>query len=81
MPTKNYKKHKENLRKQARESYHNFSEELTNKKQENAPEKYQNISGEEKEKKRQYYRKRYKNLTEDQKQRLVDSQKKLSYNI
>ena len=45
-----YQKHKERLRKEAREKYQNLSEEEKGKSQKEAREGYQNLTEEEKEK-------------------------------
>ena len=45
-----YQKHKERLRKEAREKYQNLSEEEKGKRQKEAREGYQNLAEEEKEK-------------------------------
>ena len=45
-----YQKHKERLRKEAREKYQNLSEEEKGKRQKEARERYQNLTEEEKEK-------------------------------
>ena len=45
-----YQKHKERLRKEAREKYQNLSEEEKGKRQKEAWERYQNLTEEEKEK-------------------------------
>ena len=45
-----YQKHKERLRKEAREKYQNLSEEEKGKRQKEAQEGYQNLAEEEKEK-------------------------------
>ena len=45
-----YQKHKERLRKEAREKYQNLSEEEKGKRQKETREGYQNLAEEEKEK-------------------------------
>ena len=51
-----YQKHKERLRKEARERYQNLSEEEKDKRRKKTRERYQNFTDEEKEKKKhQYY--------------------------
>ena len=45
-----YQKHKERLRKEAREKYQNLSEEEKGKSQKETREGYQNLTEEEKEK-------------------------------
>ena len=45
-----YQKHKERLRKEAREKYQNLSEEEKGQRQKEAREGYQNLAEEEKEK-------------------------------
>ena len=45
-----YQKHKERLRKEAREKYQNLSEEENGKSQKETQEGYQNLTEEEKEK-------------------------------
>ena len=54
MINKYYQKHKEKLRKKARERYQNLSEDEKGKKYQYAPKRYRNLSEEEKEKKHQY---------------------------
>ena len=51
MVNKYYQKHKERLRKEARERYPNLSEEEKDERQKKARERYQNFTEEEKEKK------------------------------
>ena len=51
MTNNNYQKHKERLRKEAREKYQNLSEEKKNKRQKKAQERYQIFTVDEKEKK------------------------------
>ena len=46
-----YQKHKEKLRKEARERHQNLSEEEKEKRQKNAQGRYENLSEEENEKK------------------------------
>ena len=65
MKNKYYQKHKERLRKEARDKYQNLSEEENEKRQKKATESYQNLTEQEKEKRRN------KNLSEAQKQKLV----------
>ena len=71
MVNKYYQKHKEKLRKEARERYQSFSEKEKEKKtKKKVQDKYQNLSEEEKEKKRQYHRERNKNLSEEEKKKV-----------
>ena len=66
MLTGDYQKHKEKLRKEARERYQNLSEEEKYKKRQYARERYRNLSEEEIEKKHQYGDERYENLLGDE---------------
>ena len=50
MTNKYYQKHKERLRKEAREKYQNLSKEEKDKKRKNARERYQNFPKEQKQK-------------------------------
>ena len=50
MTNKYYQKHKERLRKEARENYQNLSKEEKDKKRKNARERYQNFPKEQKQK-------------------------------
>ena len=50
MTNKYYQKHKERLRKEAREKYQNLSKEEKDKKRKNARERYQNFPKEQKKK-------------------------------
>ena len=52
MVSKSYQKHKERLRKEARERYQNLSEKK-DKRLKKARERYENLTEEEKEKRRQ----------------------------
>ena len=55
--TNNYhQKHKERLRKEAREKYENLSKEEKDKRQNKVPEKYQNLSEKQKQKLLKYLR-------------------------
>ena len=56
MVNKYYEKHRENLRKEARERYQNVSQDEKSKKRQYAPKQYRNLSVEEKEQKHQYGR-------------------------
>ena len=51
MTNNNYQKHKERLRKEAREKYQNLSQEKKNKRQKKAQERYQTFTVDKKEKK------------------------------
>ena len=55
MVNKYYQKHKERLKKEPRERYHNISKEEKDKRWKETPEGYQNFTKEEKEKRYQYY--------------------------
>ena len=59
MVNKYYQKHKEKLRKEAREKYQNLSEEEKEKKRQYHRECSKNLSEEEKEKKVEYMRNYY----------------------
>ena len=59
MVNKYYQKHKEKLRKEAREKYQNLSEEEKEKKRQYHRECSENLSEEEKEKKVEYMRNYY----------------------
>ena len=61
LTTHYYQKHKEKLRKEAREMYRKLSEEEKDKMRKNARERYQNFTEEEKEKRRN------KNISKGQK--------------
>ena len=54
MANKYYEKHKERLRKEAREKYQNISEEEKDKRQKRVQERYQNLPKEQKQKLLQY---------------------------
>ena len=56
MANKYYQKHKEKLRKEARERYQNLSEKKRKKGKKKACDRYRNFLDEEKEKKHQCYR-------------------------
>ena len=62
MINKYYEKHKEKLRKDARERYQNLSKEEKDKRRKKARERYQNFIEEEKEKRGQYYQERKQKL-------------------
>ena len=66
MTTNYYQKHKEKLRKEARERCQNLSEEEKDKKRKQIRERYQNFNKEEKEKKNS------KNLSEEKKKKLAE---------
>ena len=59
MVIKYYQKHKEKIRKEARERYKNLSEEEKDKRQK---KRYQNFTEEEKGKRPQYFQERQKKL-------------------
>ena len=65
MKNKYHQKHKERLRKEARERYQNLSEEEKNKRRKKAQDRYQKFTEEKKEKERQYYCELNKNLPEE----------------
>ena len=64
MKNKYHQKHKERLRKEARERYQNLSEEEKNKRRKKAQDRYQKFTEEKKEKELQYYCELNKNLPE-----------------
>ena len=66
MTTNYYQKHKEKLRKEARERCQNLSQEEKDKKRKQIRERYQNFNKEEKEKKNS------KNLSEEKKKELAE---------
>ena len=62
MVNKYYQKHKEILRKEARERYQNLSEEEKDKRRKKVRERYLNFTKVEKAKMRQYYHERKRKL-------------------
>ena len=55
MTNEYYQKHKERLRRGARERYHNLSDKEKDNRRKKAQEIYQSFTEEEKEKRHQYY--------------------------